>query len=85
MGVFLPGGIARYEGLDVSILARPALAVRSEGDAVVFPEESRPDGEGETLTLHLEGHLSCWISPRTWRAAALTLADPRSDGPAADA
>ena len=83
MGVFLPGGSARYAGLEEAPLARPALAVRSEGDNVAFPDETRTDDDQDTLTLHLEGHLSCWINPRSWRAATLALAArPQQSDPA---
>jgi len=77
MGVFFPGGAARHAGLDTASLAHPALAVRSEGDNVVFPDETAvAEHHGGTMTLSTEGHLSTWISPRSWRAAARVLADP---------
>lgn len=82
MGVFLPGGTARYAGLEEAQLATPALAVRSLGDNVVMPEESQPADDTPTLILHTEGHLSCWISPRSWRAAADLLREtPTEEDP----
>jgi hypothetical protein len=85
MGVFLPGGADRHAGLAEAPLARPDLAVRSEGDNVVFADESTPTLAGATMTLATEGHLSAWISPRSWRAAARILADTPDAEVATDA
>ncbi len=85
MGVFLPGGVARYGGLEASELATPALAVRSLGDNVVMPDESAPAEGTPTMTLQTEGHLSSWISPRCWRAAAALLTEAPSEDPTEDA
>jgi hypothetical protein len=75
MGVFLPGGMARYHGLDGAPLARPTLAVGSAGDNLVSDDESRPPEGTATLELVVDGHLSCWYSPRVWRAALAALLD----------
>lgn len=83
MAVFLPGGAARHAGLEEAALARPALVVRSAGDNVVFADETATVAADATMTLATEGHLSTWISPRCWRAAALLLADtPVAETPA---
>ena len=76
MGVFLPGGTARYKGLGQVPLARPDLGIRSDGDNLVMPGESNlPDG-CEELILPTDGHLSTWYSPHTWRAILRLLIDP---------
>lgn len=73
MGIFLPGGSARYDGLERAALATPDLAIRSAGDNLVMPDESAPAGEVRQLSMAADGHLSCWYSPRTWGAIAHLL------------
>ncbi len=85
MGVFLPGGAARHSGIEEAPLARPVLAVRSAGDNVVFADETASGEADATMTLATEGHLSTWISPRSWRAAARVLAEAPAPEPPADA
>ena len=78
--VFLPGGASRYDGIGDS-LPSPTLAIRSEGDNLVLPDESWPDAAPEdVLTLATHGHLSTWYSPRTWQAALDALGLPGQPG-----
>ena len=80
MGVFLPGGTARYKGLGQVALAHPDLGVRSDGDNLVMPGESNlPEGCAE-LILPTDGHLSTWYSPRTWREVLQILANTPEAG-----
>ncbi len=73
VGVFLPGGMARFHGLADATLAAPALAVRSAGDNLVSDHESLPPEGTPTLDLAVAGHLGCWYSPLVWRAAVAAL------------
>lgn len=73
--VFLPGGTRRYPFEEGSVPA-PTRAIRSAGDNLVLPDESRPPEGTDTVTLASDGHLSTWYSPRTWQLAKEALGLP---------
>jgi hypothetical protein len=75
MGVFLPGGMARYGATPEELEGLPGLdlVVRSVGDAVVLPDESHPGDGGEVCSWQAEGHLGTWYAARTWAAALAAL------------
>lgn len=75
MGVFLPGAMARYgtDPEELEGLPGPDLAVRSEGDALVLPDESLPAGGGPVCSWQTDGHLGTWYAARTWSAALAAL------------
>ncbi len=82
--VFLPGGPDRYP-VGRESLPAPSLAIRSAGDNLVFPDESRPPEGSDAVTLASDGHLSLWYSPRTWQRVREALALPATgDGGAED-
>lgn len=75
MGVFLPGGMARYGGEpgELEGLPAPDLAVRSDGDNWVLPDESAPAEGVATRSWDRDGHLGTWYAARTWHAVRDTL------------
>jgi len=73
MGIFRRGGRARYADLEKAPLGVADLVIRSEGDNLVMPDESRPAEGVRQLSMTVDGHLGCWYSPRTWGAIAHLL------------